>query len=130
MDRPNNAASSRQPPSVEREHLASSPGVGSKHNERGKFRSDENAETEIDIGWDTIGPCYKTRLRRNSSTFGRSGAVPSRNDRISDNQQVHFCPRKQSNASCGLQTTGSFSLNDVFSTIGISVRERKLSISR
>jgi hypothetical protein len=38
--------------------------------------------------------------------------------------------RKQSNASTGLQTTGSFSLNEVFSTIGTPVRSRKASISR
>src|SRR5262245_31468402 len=30
--------------------------------------------------------------------------------------------KKQSNASSGRQTTGSFSLNDVFSTMGIEVR--------
>jgi hypothetical protein len=41
-----------------------------------------------------------------------------------------FVLKKQSNASLGLQTTGSFSLNDVFSTIGMPVRARKLSISR
>ena len=40
-----------------------------------------------------------------------------------------FVLRKQSKASSGLQTTGSFSLNDVLSTIGIPVRIRKLSIN-
>jgi len=40
-----------------------------------------------------------------------------------------FVLRKQSNASSGLQTTGSFSLKDVFSTIGTPVRSRKLSIN-
>ena len=38
--------------------------------------------------------------------------------------------RKQSSASSGRQTTGSFSLNEVLSTIGTPVRSRKLSISR
>ena len=33
--------------------------------------------------------------------------------------------RKQSSASFGSQTTGSFSLNEVFSTIGTPVRSRK-----
>ena len=37
--------------------------------------------------------------------------------------------RKQSNASSGLQTTGSFSLKDVLSSIGIPVSSRKLSIN-
>ena len=41
-----------------------------------------------------------------------------------------FVLRKQSsNASSGLQTTGSFSLKDVLSTIGMPVRSRKLSIN-
>ena len=38
--------------------------------------------------------------------------------------------RKQSKASSGRQTTGSFSLKEVFSTIGSPVRSRKASISR
>ena len=38
--------------------------------------------------------------------------------------------RKQSSASAGVQTTGSFSLNDVLSTIGIPVSLRKLSMRR
>ena len=77
----------------------------------------------------------------NQSNFGmsrkngnRSGAgqpeqafcVRPRNDCISDDQQSIFVLRKQSRASCGLQTTGSFSLNDVLSTIGTPVRARKL----
>ena len=40
-----------------------------------------------------------------------------------------FVLRKQSNASSGLQTTGSFSLKDVLSTIGMPVRSRKISIN-
>src|SRR6516225_10463814 len=40
-----------------------------------------------------------------------------------------FVLRKQSNASSGLQTTGSFSLKDVLSTIGMPVRSRKLPIN-
>ena len=40
-----------------------------------------------------------------------------------------FVLRKQSNASSGLQTTGSFSLKDVLRTIGMPVRSRKLSIN-
>src|SRR5262249_49673121 len=40
-----------------------------------------------------------------------------------------FVLRKQSKASSGLQTTGSFSLKDVLSTIGTPVRSRKLSIN-
>src|SRR5262249_28766223 len=43
--------------------------------------------------------------------------------------QSIFVLRKQSSASCGLQTTGSFSLNAVLSTIGPFVRARKLSIN-
>jgi hypothetical protein len=38
--------------------------------------------------------------------------------------------KKQSNASSGLQTTGSFSLNEVFNTIGTPVNSRKLVIRR
>ena len=41
-----------------------------------------------------------------------------------------FVRKKQSKASCGSQTTGSFSVNEVFSTIGTPVRSAKLSISR
>jgi hypothetical protein len=37
--------------------------------------------------------------------------------------------RKQSSASCGRQTTGSFSLNDVLSSIGTPVRSVNASIS-
>jgi hypothetical protein len=36
--------------------------------------------------------------------------------------------RKQSSASLGWQTTGSFSLNEVLSTIGTPVRTRKASM--
>src|ERR1700730_5859716 len=38
--------------------------------------------------------------------------------------------RKQSSASSGVHTTGSFSFNDVLSTIGTPVRSRKASIRR
>src|SRR5215469_1017906 len=38
--------------------------------------------------------------------------------------------RKQSRASSGLQTTGSFSLNEVLSTIGTPVSSRNASIRR
>ena len=38
--------------------------------------------------------------------------------------------RKQSSASSGRQTTGSFSLNEVLSTIGTPVSSAKASISR
>jgi len=38
--------------------------------------------------------------------------------------------KKHSKASTGLHTTGSFSLNEVFSTIGTPVRSTKASISR
>src|SRR5262245_1710476 len=41
-----------------------------------------------------------------------------------------FVLRKQSRASFGLQTTGSFSLNEVFSTIGMPVSLRNSSIKR
>ena len=40
-----------------------------------------------------------------------------------------FVLRKQSRASSGLQTTGSFSLNEVLSTIGTEVRELKVEMS-
>jgi hypothetical protein len=37
--------------------------------------------------------------------------------------QIHLSPqKKQSSASCGPQTTGSFSLNEVRSTIGTPVK--------
>jgi hypothetical protein len=38
--------------------------------------------------------------------------------------------KKQSSASCGVHTTGSFSLNDVLSTIGTPLASQKASISR
>src|SRR4051812_947945 len=38
-----------------------------------------------------------------------------------------FVRRKQSSACFGVHTTGSFSLNDVFSTIGTPVRSQKAS---
>ncbi len=38
--------------------------------------------------------------------------------------------KKQSSASPGSQTTGSFSLNDVFSSIGTPVMSRNAAISR
>ena len=41
-----------------------------------------------------------------------------------------FVRKKQSSASSGRQTTGSFSLNEVFSTIGTPVNSRKLEINR
>src|SRR4051794_17688770 len=41
-----------------------------------------------------------------------------------------FVLRKQSSASAGRQTTGSFSLNDVLSTIGTPVSSRNDSIRR
>ena len=37
--------------------------------------------------------------------------------------------RKQSRASSGRQTTGSFSLNDVFSTMGTPVKREKAWIN-
>ena len=40
-----------------------------------------------------------------------------------------FVLRKQSSASSGLHTTGSFSLNEVFSTMGTPVSSRKASMS-
>src|ERR1035437_6994128 len=41
-----------------------------------------------------------------------------------------FVRRQQSSASSGLHTTGSFSLNEVFSTIGTPVSPAKASINR
>ena len=41
-----------------------------------------------------------------------------------------FVRKKQSKASAGRQTTGSFSLKEVFKTIGTPVRAAKASISR
>lgn len=38
--------------------------------------------------------------------------------------------KKPPSASCGEHTTGSFSLNDVLSTIGTPLASRKASISR
>ena len=40
-----------------------------------------------------------------------------------------FVRKKQSSASSGRHTTGSFSLKEVFKTIGMPVRSRKNSIS-
>src|SRR5260370_1421120 len=46
----------------------------------------------------------------------------------SANQSV-FVRRKQSRASCGRHTTGSFSLKEVFRTIGMEVRRQNSEIS-
>ena len=51
-------------------------------------------------------------------------------NRAAHDQHIHPRPQKAVERLPGLQTTGSFSLNDVFSTIGTPVRLRKLSISR
>lgn len=50
--------------------------------------------------------------------------------RSPNTRQSMFVRTKQSSASAGVQTIGSLSLNDVFSTIGTPVRSRKASMRR
>src|SRR5579862_6821335 len=69
---------------------------------------------------------------RQASPLGRSGP-PGGSDRdttVSPSTKTSiFVRRKQSSASSGRHTTGSFSLNEVLSTIGTPVRRSNASIA-
>src|SRR6266568_3692395 len=76
----------------------------------GEEESVDEDDFQTDVPWlDSLLRCTKKSPSTNTSIVVR---------------------KKQSSASCGLQTTGSFSLKEVFSTIGIPVSARKLSIKK
>ena len=61
-----------------------------------------------------------------------TGAIPSSrssNKAISEKKSIDMSARKVLSASSGVATSGSWSLNDVFKTMGTPVRSRNLVIS-
>ena len=77
-------------------------------------RTDAPLSVSITVRW------FEHRPPHNLSSFGLEMILFPMTSRSI------FVLRKQSNASCGLQTTGSFSLKDVFRTIGTPVSAQKL----
>src|SRR5207245_11702147 len=77
-----------------------------------------------------LAQCEQARLGREIAALV-AHAIPVRETmRLPSTRTSIRVRRKQSSASSGLQTTGSFSLNEVLRTMGTPVRSRKASIRR
>ena len=73
-----------------------------------------------DVTYKAVADVFGLRIRRTIKSY-LNKLILSFNNIIFHNQSIHFSLRKQSKASSGLLTIGSFSLKEVFKTIGTLV---------